>query len=82
MKTKLTFVQVVAILGIPLMATTFENIRLDTNLDIGTMTNIMSHMEVDGSGNMVFKRPGLSSEVVEQGSMNLNDNMVFHQLTG
>ena len=81
MKTAMTYIGV-AMFAISATATTFENIRLDTNLDIGTMTNIMSHMEVDGSGNMVFKRPGLPSEVVEQGSMNLNDNMVFHQLTG
>ena len=81
MKTAMTCIGV-AMFAISATATTFENIRLDTNLDVGTMTNIMSHMEVDGSGNMVFKRPGLPSEVVEQGSMSLNDNMVFHQLTG
>lgn len=81
MKTAITYIGI-AMFAISATATTFENIRLDTNLDVGTMTNIMSHMEVDGSGNMVFKRPGLPSEVVEQGSMSLNDNMVFHQLTG
>lgn len=80
MKHALTYMMVA--LTFSVMAISFENINFNTELDVGNMTNLMSTVEVDGSGNMTFKQPGMPSDVVEQGKTTLNDNMVFHQLTG
>ena len=85
MKRKLTYAAIAAIAIVQMAfceATSFQNIKLDTRLDIGTMTNIMSTMEVGENGVMTFKQPGLPQEVVEQGRMSLNSNMVFQQLSG
>ena len=80
MKRTLTYAM--AAFALSAIAVPFENIRFDTQIDVGTMTNIMSTMEVDSNGTMTFKQPGLPQEVVEQGRMSLNSNMVFQQLSG
>ena len=46
------------------------------------MTNVLDHVEVDQTDTIVFKQLGIPNQIVEQGKMTLNSNMVFQQLSG
>ena len=61
----------------------FQNIGLDTKLDLHSMTNLVRQVEISEDDHTItFRQPGLSDELVDEGKMTLAGNMVFHQLDG
>lgn len=61
--------------------TPFNSIKFSTKLDIDSITNMVKYIQAD-SDTVTIKNPSVPDDIVNDGKLILNSNMVFQQLSG
>lgn len=61
--------------------TPFNGIKFSTRLDIDSVTNMVKYIQAD-SDTVTIKNPSVPDDIVNDGKLILNGNMVFQQLSG